>query len=252
MSDKLIVGNWKMNMLLDEAKLLVDSILKDIGSDYDSCNVVLAPPYTALRSVYENIKDSRIELGAQDVFWELSGAYTGEISVNMLLDTGCTWVIIGHSERRHLLGESEELISKKVITALENGLNVILCVGETEKQKVEGQTINVIKKQLESAFSEDAKKYVKKIFIAYEPVWAIGTGKIARPNEIINIHQQIKQILTGLFGNDGNNISLLYGGSVSPENIGDFIHSRFVNGALVGGASLKADKFTEIIKKAGV
>ncbi|NIP30671.1 MAG: triose-phosphate isomerase [Candidatus Dadabacteria bacterium] len=252
MPKKLIIGNWKMNLIREESKLLSSSILNILGDNYDKCEVVLIPPYTSIETVYNCIKDSNTGIGAQDVSSELFGAFTGEISVSMLKDLGCEWVIIGHSERRHIIGETYEDIRKKTNTALEGGLNVILCVGETEEQRDQDIQISVINKQLESALSGVNKNYLSNIVIAYEPVWAIGTGKNAEPEDIIVIHSEIKKILTGLFGNDGNNIRILYGGSVTPDNIVSIISNEFVDGALVGGASLKSDSFTKIIMLAGV
>jgi len=263
MGRKLVVGNWKMNLLQKEAKELSCAIVDLIGKNYDNCEVVLVPPYTALREVGNCISGSNIDLGAQNVFGKSRGAYTGEISAPMLVDAGCKWVIIGHSERRHLLGETDEQIRKKISLSISYGLKVILCVGETETQRGEAVSgskdistkkrdiFSPIKTQIENALGAFDEQGLLDIVIAYEPVWAIGTGKNATSLEIAEIHQCIRELLVEMFPDSGNNVRILYGGSVKTGNISDIMSVDEVDGVLVGGASLSVDSFFKIVKLIG-
>ncbi len=251
MIKKMIAANWKMNLLKSDAKLLANSLIENFGSDYSAVDVVLAPPFTLLDAVGNLIKGSNIKLCAQNMYPEESGAFTGEISPLMLKDLNCTWVIIGHSERRQIIGETDELVSKKVKLALKCDLKIILCVGETLEQREKGVQNQIIENQVEIALKDVNNDMLKNIVIAYEPVWAIGTGKNATPNEIVEVHTMIKELLSMKFRENDDNIRVLYGGSVKPENIDEIISSNNVDGALVGGASLKADSFSKIVKAAG-
>lgn len=251
MRNKIIAANWKMNLLHADAVRLVNGIKEKIGNELNGVDVVLAPPYTLLSTVSELIKNTHIQLCGQNVFWKQSGAYTGEISPEMLKDSSCNWVIIGHSERRNIMGEDDEIIRKKVNTALDSGLKVILCVGESLEQREGGLEEKIIKNQVEIALKDINNDRLENIVVAYEPVWAIGTGKNATPRQISEIHTMIKKWFSGHFEKNGENMSVLYGGSVSPDNIVEIINSENVDGALVGGASLKAESFSKIVLASG-
>ncbi len=263
MDKKLAVGNWKMNLLREEAREFSVAIVDLLGESYDACQVVLAPPYTALDVVGSCISGSNIELGAQNVFGRTMGAFTGEVSAPMLVDAGCRWVIVGHSERRHILGETDEQIREKVSLSVSCGLKTILCVGETEAQREEAISgsedalarksllFSPIRTQIESALGPLDEKQVSDIVIAYEPVWAIGTGKNATSLEIEEIHQYIRELLAEMFPGSGNNVRILYGGSVKTGNIEEIMSVGEVDGVLVGGASLSVDSFFRIIKSVG-
>lgn len=263
MDKKLVVGNWKMNLLREEALELSGAIVSLLGEDYDACEVVLVPPYTVLDAVGRSISGSNINLGAQNVFGRISGAFTGEISAPMLLDAGCNWVIVGHSERRHILGETDEQIREKLLLSISCGLKIILCVGETEVQREEAirrsedistrkeRLFSPTKIQLESALHDLDEERVSDIVIAYEPVWAIGTGKNATSSEIAEIHGYIRELLTEMFPRLGDSVKILYGGSVKTGNIEEIMSVDEVDGVLVGGASLSADSFFRIIKSVG-
>ena len=263
MDKKLAVGNWKMNLLREEARELSGAIVNLLGEDYEDCQVVLVPPYTALDVVGSCISGSNIELGAQNVFGRTMGAFTGEVSAPMLVDAGCRWVIVGHSERRHILGETDEQIREKVSLSVSCGLKVILCVGETEAQREEAVCgsedaparknllFSPIRTQIESALGPLDEEQVSDIVIAYEPVWAIGTGKNATSLEIEEIHQYIRELLTEMFPGSGNNVRILYGGSVKTGSIEKIMSVEEVDGVLVGGASLSVDSFFRIIKSVG-
>ena len=263
MDKKLVVGNWKMNLLREEARELSGAIVSLLGEDYEGCQVVLAPPYTALEAVRSCISASNVDLGAQNVFGRTTGAFTGEVSAPMLVDAGCGWVIIGHSERRHVLGETDEQIREKVSLSLSCGLKIVLCVGETEVQREEaiirsGDALgrkrllfSPIRTQIKSALDSLDEKQVSDIVIAYEPVWAIGTGKNATSLEIAEVHRYIRELLGEMFPASANNIRILYGGSVKTGNIEEIMSVEEVDGVLVGGASLSVDSFFRIIKSVG-
>jgi len=263
MDKKLVVGNWKMNLLREEALELSGAIVSLLGEDYDACHVVLVPPYTVLGAVGRRISGSNIDLGAQNVFGRISGAFTGEISAPMLLDAGCNWVIVGHSERRHILGETDEQIREKLLLSISCGLKIILCVGETEIQREEAirgskdissrkeQLFSTTKTQIENALHDLDEERISDIVIAYEPVWAIGTGKNATSSEIAEVHGYIRELLTEMFPRLGDSVKILYGGSVKTGNIEEIMSVDEVDGVLVGGASLSADSFFRIIKSVG-
>ena len=263
MSKKLVVGNWKMNLLREEALELSGAIVSLLGEDYNASKVVLVPPYTVLDVVSRRISGSNIDLGAQNVFGRISGAFTGEVSAPMLLDAGCNWVIIGHSERRHILGETDEQIREKLLLSISCGLKIILCVGETEVQREEAirgsEDVSTrkellflpIKIQIENALHDLDEEQISDVVIAYEPVWAIGTGKNATSSEIAEIHGYIRELLTEMFPRLGNSVKILYGGSVKTGNIEGIMSVDEIHGVLVGGASLSADSFFRIIKSVG-
>jgi triosephosphate isomerase len=249
MRKRLIVGNWKMNMIRQEARelaLRLSGLIRSVGVD-----VVITPPYTSLEAVYGVVRGTCIHLGAQDVFWEDSGAFTGEISPYMLIDAGCRWVIIGHSERRDILGETDDMVCKKVRASLGSGLIPIVCVGETPEEREKGKTMKVVESQIENGLKDLSLDNFDKIAIAYEPIWAIGTGKNATPEEAEEVHRFIRETLKSTFGKVADEIRILYGGSVTQENIKELLAPRDIDGALVGGASLKADSFARIVQLAG-
>jgi triosephosphate isomerase len=253
MAKRIVIANWKMNLLRGEAKELANHIVNNTSaSDLESVNVILAPTFTSLEAVGEIIEDSAIELCAQNVFWEQSGAYTGEISADMLLDLGCRWVIIGHSERRYVLGETNSMINDKILFSLKKGLKVIFCIGERIEEKNQGKTLSVIKKQVEIGLNGVNNQLFDDIIFAYEPVWAIGTGITAEPQQASSVHLSIKEFIAERFNCHISKIRVMYGGSVNSGNIDCLISQPNIDGVLVGGASLNKKSFLEIIKSSGV
>jgi triosephosphate isomerase len=244
----LIVGNWKMHGTQSEASALAREIRKGL-KDIKGVDVVLAPPFTSLSAVTEVLKGSAIGLAAQNVYSEEEGAFTGEISPKMLRALGCRFVIVGHSERRRLCHESDQAVAEKTLAALRAGLRPILCVGETLQERKRGLTTRVIARQLRTALKGAAKSAIEKTEIAYEPVWAIGTGHNATPDQISHAHRWIQEVLKGLLGKKGaERCRILYGGSVRPENAAELARVPKVSGVLVGGASLKAGTFLSIVR----
>jgi triosephosphate isomerase (TIM) len=243
----MVAGNWKMNTSLSEAIDLARSV-KEGSSGITNGDVVLAPPFTALQSVYETIQGSQVLLAAQNMFYEDKGAYTGEVSPLMLKDVGCSYAIIGHSERRKYFGETDDTVNLKVKKSLAVGLKPIVCVGETDAEREKGVTEFVVGIQVKKALCGIAK--LDSIVIAYEPVWAIGTGKNATPAEAEDVHGFVRNVLANMYGDASKDVRILYGGSVTADNIGDLMGMEDIDGALVGGASLKSDGFIGIIRKA--
>jgi triosephosphate isomerase len=244
----LIAGNWKMHKTVAEARALAGEIRQGLGSS-PGVEVAVAPPYTALAAVAAEIAGSPIKLAAQEVFWEKQGAYTGAISPPMLADVGCHYVIIGHSERRQYFGETDETVNRKVKAALEAGLFPIVCVGETLEQREKGHTFAVVERQIRQGLAALAPGQGERLVIAYEPVWAIGTGKTATPDQAQEVHRLIRGLLPEVAG--AADLRILYGGSVTPDNARELMGQPDINGALVGGASLKAASFLGIINAAG-
>lgn len=242
----MVAGNWKMNNTINEA-IALSKAVKEGTAELKKGEIVLAPPFTALYSVYETIKGSHISLAAQDMFFEDKGAYTGEVSPSMLKDVGCTYVIIGHSERRKYFHERDEDVNLKAKKGLLSGLKPIICVGETEEEREKGVTEFVVGLQVKKALY--GIDNIDGIVIAYEPVWAIGTGKVAMPIEAEEVHRFIRNVLGDVYGDACKMTMILYGGSVTKENIGELIDMEDIDGALVGGASLKEEGFVGIIKK---
>lgn len=242
----MVAGNWKMYNTIKEAIVLTQAI-KDGTQGLKGGEIVIAPPFTALMSVHEIVKDSQILIAAQDMFYEDKGAYTGEVSPIMLKDQGCAYVIIGHSERRRYFHEIDEIVNLKTKKAISTGLKPIICVGETEDERERGVTEFVVGIQVKKALY--GVDNIEGIVIAYEPVWAIGTGKNATPIEAEEVHHFIRHIVADSYGDRSKGLKVLYGGSVTPENIEDLIQMEDIDGALVGGASLKAESFIGIIKK---
>jgi triosephosphate isomerase len=243
----LIAGNWKMNLTREEAKDLAQKIKAGLDPNLKH-EVLLAPSFTNLETVKKVIKETKILLAAQNMFWEEKGAFTGEVSPIQLKDIGCNYVIIGHSERRNIFGETDEIINKKIKSAIKNEINVIMCIGETLIERETGKTYEVLRKQLENGIKDIDKNSILKIVIAYEPVWAIGTGKTATPTQAEEAHMFIREKIKDLYDRDiSDKIRILYGGSVKAENIDDLMAQKNIDGVLVGGESLKADKFLRII-----
>ncbi len=251
MKKMMVAGNWKMNMLRYQAKDLTQDIISGLIDVKDDIDIVLAPPFTALDVVSGLIGNSRVMLAAQNVFWEDRGAFTGEISPAMLVDAGCKWVIIGHSERRGILGETDTVVRKKIKASLSDGLNVIVCVGETLQEREVGKTIKIVQSQVERALMDLELDDPQRFVIAYEPVWAIGTGKNATPKEAEDVHATIREITGSIFAQDSELIRIIYGGSVNGDNIDELLHMENIDGALIGGAGLDADSFVKIVKIAG-
>jgi triosephosphate isomerase len=246
----LIAGNWKMNLDLDQSIQLINSIAPT-SNDIKDVDVLVAPPFTALAVVKKAIGSSRISLGAQNMHWETEGAFTGEVSGKMLLEGGCTHVILGHSERRSIFKETSQMIDRKVKTAVSIGLIPILCVGETLEEREAGDTFQVIRSQLDDSLENFRNKgqMPTSTILAYEPVWAIGTGKTATPEQAQEVHQFIREWLADIFGiQTAGQVRILYGGSVKPENVSELMSKEDIDGALVGGASLKAASFNRLIR----
>ena len=252
MSDRkpLIAGNWKMNLKLDESSSLIKNIAENIG-DLEEVEVLVAPPFTSLSVVKRAIGNTGIFLAAQNMHWKPHGAYTGEISAQMLVEGGCTHIILGHSERRIHFLETSQVIDLKVKAAVSAGLISIICVGETLEEREENRTFEVIKNQLNGSLKTfiDGVTMPYSTILAYEPVWAIGTGRTATPDQAQEVHHFIREWITEHFNADtANLIRILYGGSVKPDNIKILMSMPDIDGALVGGASLKADSFIPIIR----
>jgi triosephosphate isomerase len=246
MRTPLIAGNWKMYKTVAEAVDLVEALLRDLGPLRDR-EVLICPPYTALHAVSALVQDSPIGLGAQDVFYEEQGAYTGAISPLMLRDLGCTYTIVGHSERRQIFGDDDALINRKLHAALKHDLRPILCVGETKPQRDAGDAEHVVVQQVRAGLADVSAAHMNTVVIAYEPVWAIGTGDTATPADAQAMHATIRQTLADLYGDVAQQIRIQYGGSVKPDNVDELMAQPDIDGALVGGASLKADSFLRII-----
>jgi triosephosphate isomerase (TIM) len=249
----LIVGNWKMNKTASEAAVLIRDLRERVPAS-PHADVVLAPPFTALESARNALGPSSwISLGAQDIHWEHHGAFTGEVSAPMLRDIGCHYVIVGHSERRMYFGERDEHIQKKVRAALRHGLSPILCVGESLADREAGQTESVITTQLSGSLAGLTTQDLATVTIAYEPVWAIGTGRSAATEQAVIVHRSIRLFVeTGWNSDIASAIRILYGGSVTPQNIESFLVSDAIDGALVGGACLNPDSFATIINLAQI
>ncbi len=246
MRNWIVAGNWKMHNTTGESIALAQAI-KEGTKDIKNGEVIIAPPFTSLFSVGAAIKGTQVSLAAQNMHHEDKGAFTGEIAPGMLKDVGCTYVIIGHSERRKYFHESDEDVNLKVKKALAVGLKPILCVGETEDERVKGVTQSIIDTQIKKALS--GVENIDNVVIAYEPVWAIGTGKVATSAQAEEVHHFIRGILKELYGAVSKDIRILYGGSVTKDNISELIGMENIDGALVGGASLKPDAFLGIINQ---
>jgi triosephosphate isomerase len=247
---KLVAGNWKMYTTAGSARDLAAAVRNGLGAE-DRVAVALCPPFPWLPIVAEALAGSRISLGAQDVYPEKEGAFTGEVSPGMLLDAGCRYVIVGHSERRHVIGEKDTLINLKARAALEAGLSVILCVGEKLEERDANKTESVLDNQLTWGLRDVSSSQVDRLVVAYEPVWAIGTGRNATPEQAQQAHVFLRWRFSQLYGEkSANSLLIQYGGSVKADNAKDLLSQADVDGALVGGASLKADSFLGIVRAA--
>jgi triosephosphate isomerase (TIM) len=243
----LVAGNWKMNKTVGDAVETLEA-LKPLVKDVSGVEIVVCPPYTALQLAGEALAGSNIALGAQDVFAKPSGAYTGAISVSMLLDVGCTWTIVGHSERRSVFRESDALLNEKLLAALGGGLRVMFCIGETLDERESGEMENVLQRQVTNGLQGVKQEQTDALVIAYEPVWAIGTGVNAEPDQAEEAHAFVRGLLAEQFGQGpADAIRILYGGSVKPSNAKGLMAQPNIDGSLVGGASLEATDFAEIV-----
>lgn len=244
----IIAGNWKMYKTSFEAVELVTELKRTLA-DIDALDIVVCTPFTALSDVHDVLNESGIGLGAQNLYWEDAGAFTGEISGPMIKAAGAQYVIIGHSERRQFFGETDATVNKKIKAALKHGLTPIVCIGEVLAEREAGKTFDVVKTQLTGSLANLSAEEAEKIVLAYEPVWAIGTGKTATPAQAQEVHHFIRGWLIKTFKEDvGQKIRIQYGGSVKPENTAELMSQPDIDGALVGGASLKSDSFTAIVK----
>ncbi len=244
----LIAGNWKMNKTYQEAEELLNGLVKGIDNNLEDREVLICPPFPFIDLAVKLTEKTPIKVGAQNLFWEEEGAFTGEVSGKMLNSIGCKYVIVGHSERREYFQENDVLLSKKLKIALNNNLVPILCVGENLPQREAGQEKDVVKSQIINALDGFIAEEIKKMVIAYEPIWAIGTGKTATPEQAQEMHNFIRLTIADKYGFDSaEEVRILYGGSVKPDNIDQLMSQMDIDGALVGGASLKAESFLRII-----
>ncbi len=251
MRKKVVAGNWKMNKDLDSSIALISEIKNLLASKSLNVEIIICPPFTSLDAANSLIKNTQIKLGAQNMYFEKSGAFTGEISPLMLKSVGCQYVILGHSERRTIFNESNQLINKKIKAAVENDLHPIFCIGETLEEREKGVTFKVIEAQVREGLEGLTAEELKNLVIAYEPVWAIGTGKTATPEQAREVHSFIRKLIGELYSTEfAEKLIVQYGGSVKPENAAELMSQPDIDGALVGGACLKADSFIKIIESA--
>jgi len=244
----LLAGNWKMYKTTPEAVETAQRLV-ELVADSAGVDIMIAPVFTALDPVSRVVRNSRVALGAQNLYWEKEGAYTGEISADMLVSAGCQYVIIGHSERRQYFGETDETVNKKISAAITANLIPVFCIGETESERESGNTFSVLDKQVKDGLEGKVVDDLGSLVIAYEPVWAIGTGKTATSDQAQEAHKYIRSLIEGLFGTTlAESVRILYGGSVKPANVSELMAMPDIDGALVGGASLDADSFSKIVK----
>lgn len=249
MRKTVVAGNWKMNKNLAESIELISQIKTALKEKSDNVEVIVCPPFTSLESANALVKESEIGLGAQNMHYEDSGAFTGEISANMLKSVGCEYVILGHSERRTIFKESNELINKKIKKALEAGLKPIFCIGETLEEREKGILKDVVSSQVKEGLDGVSAHDMANVIIAYEPVWAIGTGKTATPEQAQEMHKYVRDLIAELYSQSvADNLIIQYGGSVKPDNAAELFGQPDIDGGLIGGASLKADSFVDIVK----
>lgn len=248
MRKPFIAGNWKMNMNTASAVSLASGLVKELEG-VDSVDVAVCPPFVYLQAVAAALSASNIALGSQNVYFEEKGAFTGETSCDMLKDVCCTYAIIGHSERRHVMGETDELINKKISAAINSGLLPIFCVGELLEERQAGTTNDVVARQVKKGLEGICDERIQAVTIAYEPVWAIGTGLTATPEQAQEVHAMIRGLLTELYGKDiAQSLRIQYGGSAKPGNTAELMSQPDVDGLLVGGASLKVEDFAAMVK----
>jgi triosephosphate isomerase len=244
MRKPFIAANWKMNKTLSETQEFISKFIPEVKEKSD-VDIAIAPPFIYLTVAAEKLKNTNVVLAAQDVFYEEKGAYTGEISPLMLVDIGCRYVIVGHSERRQHFNETDDIINRKMKAAKKAGLGIILCIGESLEEKEAGKTFDVLQREIEKGLNGVD---LDNMVIAYEPIWAIGTGKTATPEQAQETHAYIRARLNILYGSKADDFCIIYGGSVTPENIDSLMACKDVDGALVGGASLKVESFIRIVK----
>ena len=251
MRTKVIAGNWKMNNDIKETQNLITKLTSGLSGENINCTVIVCPPFTSLSEAASLVKGTKVKLGAQNMYFETSGAFTGEISAEMLKSVGCEYVILGHSERRAIFGESDEVINKKLKKALVSGIKPIFCVGELLEEREAGITEKLIETQVINGLEGISSDDMSKIIIAYEPVWAIGTGKTATPEQAQDVHEFIRNLVKSKYNEQvSENLVIQYGGSVKPDNAKDLLSRKDIDGALVGGACLKAESFIGIITAA--
>ncbi len=251
MRKKVIAGNWKMNNDLHGTVSLISDLKKELNGKNAEAEVIICPPFTSLETASTLLKDSVIKLGAQNMCFEESGAFTGEVSVSMLQSVGCEYVILGHSERRTIFNESDQVINKKIKTAIKFGLKPIFCIGETLEEREKGITFKVVETQVQNGLKDLSESDLSNLIIAYEPVWAIGTGRNATPQQAQEVHQFIRGLISKLYSsNFARQLVIQYGGSVKADNAKELLSQPDIDGALVGGACLKADSFIKIIDAA--
>lgn len=247
----LVAGNWKMNTTAASGQELASALAQNSPTSEDGVEVLVCPPYPYLAAVGSSVAGSGVKVGAQDVYFEAGGAFTGEVSVEMLKDVGCSYVILGHSERRHVIGETDEIINKKTKAAIAGGLQVVLCVGELLSERKAEQTESVLDSQMAGGLADISEADAKNVVIAYEPVWAIGTGVTATTEQAESAHHHLRNWVAGHYtAKFADQVRILYGGSVKPDNAEALMGQANVDGALVGGASLKPDLFIPIIDAA--
>lgn len=244
----IIFGNWKMNKKVEEARELAKAVARGVTTD--RIEIGVAPPFTALAAVRESLRGSSIHMAAQNLHWEMNGAFTGEISPEFVIDSGCDYVIIGHSERRQHFGETNENVNKKLKSSFSVGLNAILCIGESLGEREKGKTEDVIENQLRRCLDGIPKSRFFSLVVAYEPIWAIGTGKTATPGQAQEVHKFIRSLVGEIYDTETSQLlRIQYGGSVKPENAFSLLTQDDIDGFLVGGASLKAESFIGIVNK---
>lgn len=248
----IIAGNWKMNKTSFEAVELANSLKRELA-DISAVDIVVCPPFTALTEVNDVLLETNIALGAQNLYWEDLGAFTGEVSAPMMKSVGAAYVIVGHSERRQFFYETNETVHKKIAAALRHHLTPIVCVGENLPERESNNTFSVIKNQCEGSLKGFKPEEMKKMILAYEPVWAIGTGKTATAAQAQDVHQYIRGLLAQMYSEEvAAEVRIQYGGSVKPENTAELVSQKDIDGALVGGASLQAESFVKIVKNSNV
>ena len=247
MRRRVIAGNWKMYKTQAEARAFIAALAPLVASS-NHCDIVVAPPFTALTAAIEAVRGTPIAISAQDLHWEKEGAFTGEVSAGMLVEAGCRYVLIGHSERRQFFGETDTSVSKKILAALGSGLIPIVCVGETLQERESGEMQTVLRRQFTSGFAALTPDQFSRILIAYEPVWAIGTGRTATPELAVEAHRFLRGFAADAFSSElASRLRILYGGSVKPDNVKGLMAQEEIDGALVGGASLEAKSFAAIV-----
>lgn len=245
----LIAGNWKMNKGPSEAESLLVKLKEEIPEIPESVDVLVCPPYTSITAANNSLQGYDAQIGAQNMHFENNGAFTGEISPGMLQEVGCTYVILGHSERRQYFAETDELVNKKATKALAEDLTPVICVGESLDQRKAGNHVDIVRAQVEKALNGINEQDVTDVVIAYEPIWAIGTGETASPEQAQEMHADIRSVLSDLYSDEAaDQIQILYGGSMKPHNADELLNQPDVDGGLIGGASLKGDSFAAIIR----